>query len=92
MLFFIALFTLFLLYKTKKGRVGEGFLREKGKVGEFFLKRLWEIGATWEVVREVLRVKSGKGEEGVFEQKHSDLKEKKNEEFREKSERVLREV
>ena len=53
-------------FKTKKRRVEKGFLGEKGKVGgRGFLKRLWEIGATWEAVREVLRVKSGKGEEGV---------------------------
>ena len=33
-----------------------------------------------------------KGRGKGFQEKHSDLKEKKNEEFREKSERVLREV
>ena len=52
-------------FKTKKKGVEKGFLGDKGKVGGGFPKRLWEMGATWEAVREVLRVKSGKGEEGV---------------------------
>ena len=43
--------------------------------GGGFLKRLWEIGATWEAVREVWKGR-GKG----FEEKHSDLKKEKNRE------------
>ena len=84
----------FFFLKKKKQRKEEwkkDFLEKKEKWGWVFPKRLWENGATWEAVREVLRVKSGKGEEKVFK-KSIKIKRRRKQREKRRKKRSLREV